>query len=364
MNKGKWNEICFLLSESIKQDISKNDFEQNVIKALEALNWKEYLGDIQIRPDHKFGSAGSLRPDFVICSSEKEKNLFIIEIEQPSLPLNTDFQQQLFSYMRQLKLEYGLLIGQAIQLFYDGDLSDHNEPVLLETIEFEKDNSKGEKFVELFSKDNFSFDSLKQFTHNSLKRINRKAEQRKLHKKILSIDYQSQVVELIKQDLLSQYDGELIDNVLKDISISITSKKKIELDTPTYQPKATQRAESTTTREYDYTKYLFNGSTLGKGRFALEVVTEYTKRNPITFEKLKQVSPDQMQGSTGVINTLEFIEEKYEGRTKKRHFVKDDEILISADNIEFAVSTEWGVGNINRVLEFAKKEGFQVEEVK
>ena len=363
MNNAKWNEICFLLSESIKRDISENDFEQNVIRALEALNWKEYLGDIQIRPNHKFGSAGSLRPDFVISSSEKGKDLFVIEIKQPSLPLNTDFQEQLFSYMRQLKLEYGLLIGQAIQLFYDGNLSDSINPVLVETIEFEKDNPKGQKFVELFSKDNFSFDSLQEFALDYLKRINRKSEQRKLHKRILSTEYQSELIELIKQDLLTQHDAELIDNVLQEISISITSSKNIEIKTPTYQPSVIQNAQRTTTREYDYTKYSFNGLLLGKGRFVLEVVKEYLKRNPLTFGELKHVFPDEMQGSTGVINKFDFVETKYGNKSDKRHYLKDNEILISSDNIKFVVSTEWGVGNINRVLDFANNEGFQVEEV-
>lgn len=362
MNNGKWNEICFLLSESIKSDISENDFEQNVIRALEALNWKEYLGDIQIRPNHKFGSAGSLKPDFVISSSEK-KNLFVIEIKQPSLPLNTDFQQQLFSYMRQLKLEYGLLIGQGIQLFYDGDLSDHNEPVLLDTIEFEKDNPKGHKFVELFSKDSFSFDSLQSFTQNSLKRINRRAAQKKLIKKILSKEYQSEFVELIKQDLLSQYDAELIDNVLQDISISITAKNQLEVERPAYQPNIRQRTQTTSTR--DYTKYSFNGSLpLNKGRFVLEVVKEYLKRNPLNFDELKKDLEYYIQSSSGVINRLDFVESKFADKSNKRYFINQDDVLVSKDNIKLVVSTQWNIGNMKSVLEFAKKEGFQVEEVR
>ncbi len=32
-------------------------------------------------------------------------------------------------------------------------------------------------------------------------------------------------------------------------------------------------------------------------------------------------------------------------------------------NIKLAVSTQWNIGNMKSVLEFAKKEGLQVEEV-
>lgn len=111
----------------------------------------------------------------------------------------------------------------------------------------------------------------------------------------------------------------------------------------------------------DKTKYLFNGLTLGKGRFVLEVIKEYLKHNHVIFERLKQIFPNEMQGSIGVINTMDFINEKYQGQSKKRHFVKEDEVLLSVDQIEFAVSTEWGIGNINNIVDFAINEGFKIE---
>ncbi|MGC9352815.1 MAG: hypothetical protein ACP5D9_03195 [Mariniphaga sp.] len=73
MNSEKWNEICFLLSENIRADISESDFEKNVIQALRVLDWKEFLGDIQIRPSFQIGASNRITPDFVINSSEKKK---------------------------------------------------------------------------------------------------------------------------------------------------------------------------------------------------------------------------------------------------------------------------------------------------
>jgi len=182
MNNEKWNEICFLLSDNIRTDISENDFEQNVVQALRVLDWKEYSGDIEIRPSFPVGAANRITPDFVIKSSDNRK-LFVIEIKQPNIPLNSKFQQQLFSYMRQLRLEYGILIGQGIQIFYDGDLVNQEDPILLETIKFVKDDEKGLKFVELFAKESFSQESLKAFTLNGLKKINRREEHKNLTEK-------------------------------------------------------------------------------------------------------------------------------------------------------------------------------------
>ncbi|NCT10804.1 MAG: hypothetical protein GW772_12110 [Flavobacteriia bacterium] len=223
MNNEKWNEICFILSDNIRTVISENDFEQNVVQALRVLDWKEYSGDIEIRPSFQIGASNRITPDFVIKSSENKK-LFVVEIKQPNIPLNSKFQQQLFSYMRQLRLEYGILIGQGIQIFYDGNLANQDEPILLETIKFTKDDEKGLKFVELFAKESFNQESLRAFTLDGLKKINRKEEHENLIEKILSESYQENISELIKQDFLNEYDGELIESVLKELKIEIKKK--------------------------------------------------------------------------------------------------------------------------------------------
>jgi len=223
MNNEKWNEICFILSDNIRTVISENDFEQNVVQALRVLDWKEYSGDIEIRPSFQIGASNRITPDFVIKSSENKK-LFVVEIKQPNIPLNSKFQQQLFSYMRQLRLEYGILIGQGIQIFYDGNLANQDDPILLETIKFTKDDEKGLKFVELFAKESFNQESLRAFTLDGLKKINRKEEHENLIEKILSESYQENISELIKQDFLNEYDGELIESVLKELKIEIKKK--------------------------------------------------------------------------------------------------------------------------------------------
>ncbi|CAH8296078.1 hypothetical protein EV196_11338 [Mariniflexile fucanivorans] len=241
MNQDKWNEINFLLSENIKTDISENDFEKNVIQALRVLDWKEYSGDIDIRPSFQFGAANRIMPDFVIKSATNQK-LFVIEIKQPSIPLTSSFQQQLFSYMRHLKLEYGILIGQSIQIFYDGNLAKQEDPILLETIRFEKNNKKGETFVELFKKENYNVESLKNFTIEALEKINKKQDFKELTKKIVSDNYIEKLTELIKQDFISEYDGELIDSVLKEIDINIYKKSDfIETDLTSTNFNPTQR---------------------------------------------------------------------------------------------------------------------------
>jgi hypothetical protein len=317
---------------------------------------------IQIRPSFPIGASNRITPDIVINSSGK-RNLFVIEIKQPNLPLNTKFQQQLFSYMRQLKLKYGVLIGQVIQIFYDGDLTEYDEPVLLETIDFEKDNQKGQKFIELFNKENFNYDLLNIFTENSLNKINRRNEQKILSQKILSSGYEIKVLQLIKQDFLSEYDGEIIDNVLQTLSINISTKNNTEVET--IKIKENTSEQSQIKNERDKTKYIINetGLKLSKNKFVLEFIRRYLKENPLDFNSLKNIFRKEYQGSIGVINQLELVESKFANKTNKRHFTGSENVLISSDNVKFVVSTEWGKGNIDNIVNLARKEGFKIDEV-
>lgn len=358
----KWNEICFLLSENIKKEISESEFEQNVIQALRVLNWKEFTGDIQIRPSFQFGASNRIMPDFVINSADK-KNLFVIEIKQPNIPLTTSFQQQLFSYMRHLRLQYGILIGQSIQVFYDGDLTEHEDPVLLETIQINNEDNKGQNFVELFTKDNFNFEKLNNFTQNSLQKINRRTDQKILINKILSEEYQTVIYELIKQDFLNDYDAELIDNALKEISINISGTQKIEINT--FKPTNNNWEKSDSNQSRDNTKYSLNGNgkRLAKNRFVLELVRQYLRKKPSSFSTLKNLFKDEYQGSTGVINEVSYVQNKYANKSDKRHFTAYDEILESTDGVKFVVSTQWGKHNIFEIVDLARREGFQVDEI-
>ena len=111
------------------------------------------------------------------------------------------------------------------------------------------------------------------------------------------------------------------------------------------------------------TKYLFNDKILGKGRLVFEVVKRFTEENQhLTFEEIQKKFPANLQGSTGVVNTLDFVNQKYQGSKKKRHFIDNNDTLISGDGIKFLVSTEWGIGNINKFVELARNENYDIQE--
>ena len=111
-------------------------------------------------------------------------------------------------------------------------------------------------------------------------------------------------------------------------------------------------------------EYSLNGGEFTKANhFVLKVVSEYVKKHPdLTFKELERVFPDpKKSGSYGTIRMLEYVKNKnYEGH---RYFTDKEEILTSADNIQFVVSTQWSWHNAPAFAKYAKTLGFNVRAI-
>ncbi|MHA7128403.1 hypothetical protein [Algoriphagus namhaensis] len=368
MTTEKWNKLCYHLSEKIVADISERDFEFVVDKALGILGWEEYLGDFEIRPSFQLGSTkNSLKPDFLIKSNSTGQKLFVVEIKRPKVPLSEQNQIQLSTYMRQFKLHFGILIGPEIQVFYDGPLNQQDNAVLIKRIRFEKDSKDGEQFVSLFSKESFSHEALNGIATEFLKKKNQKAKVERLVKRVTSEDFQDQTKELIKQHLIQELDSEVIDAALEKVKIEIRSLDVLagRILSSKDEKSSKYPKKERNSNEKDKTKIIINGNgvKLPKNRFVLEFIRLFINDRSRTFSQLKNIFRDELQGSTGVINELDVVLQKYGHTNKKRHFLRQDEILTSSDNIQFVVSTEWTIENVQEIVKIAEKEGYKIDQV-
>lgn len=104
----------------------------------------------------------------------------------------------------------------------------------------------------------------------------------------------------------------------------------------------------------DFTKYLFNSKTLGKNRLVLEVLKSYVADHPnISYSELESVFPSRIQGARGVFSTFELAQAQIASE-RRRHFIKPDEVIHLSDST-IAVSTQWGLGNINNFIKKARE---------
>jgi len=107
----------------------------------------------------------------------------------------------------------------------------------------------------------------------------------------------------------------------------------------------------------DYTKYIVNNNSkpLSKRALALEIVRSYNTDNKPTFKKIKEIFPDEVQGSKG------FIRKKSEEYDTKRFH---EEALISSDNVKYLVSNQWGSKNISKLLKKGEILDIQIKDFK
>ena len=111
----------------------------------------------------------------------------------------------------------------------------------------------------------------------------------------------------------------------------------------------------------DTTKYRFGGKTHFKNRLVLAVVKAYVKDTPaITYDKLKKVFPDILQGSYGVFMKSSAARKIYNDSSRWRHFHKRGE-NIKINGARISVCTEWTITNINGFIYRAEELGFEIE---
>ena len=359
----KWNEFVYELIDALRRNVEEDEYHLLIENQLKGLGWVKYKGEICHKPNVPIGNSKYIQPDILIkCNDE---DLFVIEVKRPVHTLIERERQQLESYMRQLKLKVGVYIGEHIEVFYDHP--DSRDAVSVLTVPLEMDNKRGARFVDLFAKENFSKAAITDFCENRIKEMHRQESLNKI-KDDLVADAQVHIVESLKPYLIEKYGSTFseadIENMLSSLAFSAVPKDiastgvaKTVINPPQTNGKTEKKSAK---RIYDNTNYSLNGGpSLLKNRFVYAVVSTYLKEHPTaTFNALEQIFRPEMQGSFGVIRTMEYIQAKnYDGR---RYFKEKEFVLMSGDGIPFAVSTEWSKNNLPAIIELAKSLGYSV----
>lgn len=236
-----WQEICFILSDSIKENINERDFEHQVVRALEVLGWREFRGEIERQISIQVGRQGVLKPDLVIYG-EGKKALIVIEVKRPQEDISRDDSiSQLKSYMRQMKADFGFLVGNEIRIYYDGNLNPQADPFLIDKIPFRKAEKAGCSFTELFEKSNFLSEAYLPVLDRKIRKFNIKRESQKLKTILLSENTKKKILEFLEKEF-ADYDSDIFASVMSEINISLESSSSqhtsiSEAVVPTKRPK-------------------------------------------------------------------------------------------------------------------------------
>lgn len=207
----KWNEICDYFE-------SHKHCEENAIQSLWEKLFAEFFGysslkkEIDAHRNIQIGSTKSIIPDIII--KNKTGDLFVVELKQESLPIKDSRKDQLCSYLKLLHVDLGILICNQICIF-DYDYNKPDDEQVFVVVDFEKDNPRGIKFVEIFSKENFDKDAVRDFIGKySRAEKNISAIKQELNAELLK--------NLVTNYFTEKYSAEETEEALKDYVFEVT----------------------------------------------------------------------------------------------------------------------------------------------
>lgn len=221
MTEDLWQRFVYNLIELKKKNVEESTFHVAIEDQLQLLGWAKYNGEINHKLVVPIGNHNFIQPDITIGKQPDWK--FVIEVKKPNHKQQTKDVEQLTSYMRQLKVNVGLYFGEYIEIFYDTPNTKEKAKSAYK-VEFKLDNNKrGEIFVDLFKKENFTKESLSIFCDDCLKAQEKKDSLERLKAYLIS-EGGAEIKRYVLKGLQEKYSGKFtpedLAEMLKTINFS------------------------------------------------------------------------------------------------------------------------------------------------
>lgn len=335
-----WNKLVSQYNKNLgkKEDIVQTSWELLLSTVFD-------YSDRDIHPQYpvKMGVSTKLAD---ILVRHGDDDLFVMELKRHTLH---DGQEQLFSYLNQLKIDIGVLVCDKLYV-YDFDYTKKAENYSSVKIDFTQDNPDGIKFVELFTSGNFDRQKIKDF----IAQKNQSKKNIALIRKDLTDDF---VKEAVKNHLTEKYPAEDVERVLSEMVITVRAKGAV-----TPAPVVAGDFVPKSKRKKDNTQYTVNGtSTGGKCPTVYAAVGQYVKSNPgITFEQLQVAFPDEA-AKPGFGKMIRLFEQVSQNEWEGSRFNKHPITLASGQQV--VVSTQWKPDNMRSFIEFTGRAGIEIKPV-
>ena len=205
-----WKRFVYPLIEDMKQDVEEEIYHRHIENQLMLLGWEPWKGEIIHKQSLRIGNRNRMEPDILIARDGEYQ--FVIEVKRPGNVQIKEEITQLESYMRQLKLDVGIYIGEHIELFYDNPKTNHVVSVFKLAINLEE--KRGSRFIELFSKECFSKDTIVDFCEERIQEIQRQNSLNEIKESLIS-DAQTQIAESLRPYLMEKYGSSFSEEEIK-----------------------------------------------------------------------------------------------------------------------------------------------------
>lgn len=225
--KESWNEIVNWRNKLINapEIVVQNEWETYLS---ELFGYSKILGEICPHLKIKVGVADKVIDDITVKINKTP--VFLVELKRYCFQKQDTFVEQLKSYLTLFHLSIGVLVCDAVYIYYY-DYS-KNETHSLK-IEFKTDNEYGIKFIELFRKETFDKEAVKNYILSEIqKRIEEAKRANELKEKITKIKEEIKCIdikELLKNHFIKTYDEAAVTAALNGLEVTFiaTNKSKI-----------------------------------------------------------------------------------------------------------------------------------------
>lgn len=340
-----WIEIVETLKSYVNKNSIESEYQKEIENCLKILGWKKSNNTMQSQFQLPIGNGNFIRIDIVLNS------ILPIEIKRPSNICSVKQESQLMSYMRQLRSNVGLYIGENIQLFYDNP-NDKDSAISVFKVDLSEEDINGVTICELLDFKNFDIQKLEYFCQKHYDEIVIYKKFQQCFAEFFSVsNVNKNIQNLIKDKFIRDgFDEDLLDSELQKLTINVQRNDSSFIILKANCQREKLDIESTIRKsENADIAYLFNGNLYKKnkpgygiGRLVLHVIKQFVKDNPdITLEQLNLCFPADLchyKSYNAFIVEKECIDEGDKGR----FFLNERDIIVLQDFKKITVSNQWG----------------------
>ena len=333
-----WIEIVETLQPCIAGNFTELRYQQEIENCLKYLGWRSSNKTMQSQVTINIGNNNFIRPDIVLYKNNQP--VLPIEIKRPSNICNIRQESQLVSYMRQLRLNVGLFIGENIQFYYDSP-DDIDRPISVLKVELCPEDTNGEFFCEMLSYEKFDIENLEYYCKERYNQIIAHNNfQLRLEEFLSDKNASNNIVALIRDKFAKEgFVDSVMDEELNKYKFKIIHE---HLEIKSIAVEEVREIKDVNTVNKEHLEFSIDGiHYYGVGRFVLTVIKKYVAEHPnITYDELERAFPSELGCSknNGVVRNIEFIKEN--PNRQIRFFAGEPIKLI--DNTFVVVCSQWG----------------------
>lgn len=260
-----------------------------------------------------------------------------------------------------MEINIGIYFGEKVVVYYK-ELGTNKSPIELLKLQLSLEDPNWEQFVYLFSRESFNTNKICSLYQEKLRIITEESVALKYISNLISANGVNLVENALKNYFLNLGVGDtIINNILGKIKINITAANQIKLP-----PKNEQDALLSPQKSTRKNKAMFsiNGKgEFGVGRLALEIVRMVSENNPeLTYEGLKKIFNSWRENIKKIDDITAWKLTTRDNYKNTRWFEKYP--IKSNDGVFFAVSTQWGIFNINNIIKSGREYGLNINRIR